>query len=60
MPMLCTKNYHSFSARMTLLAFLLQFLGCMLILAACFTHAHCAYVLLLSMLDCERMHHAVK
>lgn len=37
----------------------IHFLGCMLIMAACFTYAHCAYNLLLSMLDCYRMHHAV-
>jgi len=41
------------------LLFFIHFLGCMLIMAACFTYAHCAYILLLSMLDCYRMHHAV-
>jgi hypothetical protein len=34
------------------LLFFIHFLGCMLIMAACFTYAHCAYILWQSMLDC--------
>ena len=57
-PFSAAKLFHSLVQTVTLLVLLCS-LGCMLVMAACFTYAHCAYNLLLSMLDCDRMHNAV-